>query len=1514
MMNRNKIFAMALVIFLVSSGLGITLGSTDHLQEKTSVDSDDTITKLPEPKLGYTAHDPIRIDNNSDMNQTAQDDGWGGNGSEGNPYIIEGYEIDGGGYGYAIYIGNTTDHFVVRDCYLHNASGNYDLPYFTNSGLHLYSVRNGIVDNNTASSNDVAGIYLDSSRDNTLSNNTASSNNDYGIYVYSSHENVFYNNTAKTNKNHGFLSYHSRYNTISNNTVSENRRGIYIYGGEENTLSNNTASFNKVNGIFLKSSPRSFLFNNNVVSNDFNGIYIYDVGYLKLTNNTISFNKRYGIRLDISSDNTLSNNTLIGNSIVIWGRQKHYWNTHTIDTSNTVNGKPIYYWKDRTDGTVPLGAGEVILANCEGVTVENQNVSDGSVGILLGFSDSNTICNTTISSNNVYGIYLDSSSDNTICNNTVSNNWIGVYLYSSDLISVEGNNLTENILSGILTEEASQISFFNNSISYGIDGIRLIYSENIMLYNNIIYSNDRDGIFLHLSHNNTVTKNSIYSNGRFGIFISNQADNELIENDIHNNMVGVSIGSSNRNLLMDNIIYLNDWSNVYLINSENNNIINNSMEDAGLTVYGTELTHWNTNNVSSNNTVNGKPIYYWNNVNSGTIPSDAGQVILANCQNVIVKDIVFADVSTGISLGFSDFNFIENNTVNSNSREGFYLYMSENNTIQDNNFSSNWIGSSLRGSHNNLIAENYISLNSEEGVLLTNSSNNEIYNNTISHNNADEPIPTGSFSKEVPIYQDYIYYISTFQPYFELLTTAQYVEYINVCNVSSFNISTADAGEAYDVDLGMFYDANRDGIPQVEEIVTYSGEADSNEYIEITSPENGVYILTVLGYNTANPGNIVLDINIMPNDEPAICSAGAVIKDSSENDIIGNTISYNNAGLLFNRSNYNTIYHNNFIDNSNQAYDDGDNRWNASYSTGGNYWSDYSGTDENSGPNQDQTGSDGIGDTPYTNIEGGSGAQDNYPLMEPWPGEESDTTPPVISSLSVTSITATSATVTWSTDEASDSRVNYSVNSDLTSNSTEYDPSLVTSHSITLTGLSPDTIHYFEVFSTDASGNRAKDDNSSNYYRFTTLAEDTNPPTITDLTLETPTTSDGFNFIANVTDDVGVAGVWINYRFDSGSPNNASMIKLDDNWTYELDVPSDATVLHYNYSARDVSNNWVATTDYTLDVLDNDAPSITDNSQTAGTTGDAFNFNALVTDNINVSAVHVEYWFGSDSSSSQNVSMTSSGGDTWDHQITLPANSTNSLHYVISAEDTSNNWVSIETVDISITDDDAPVADAGSDVTIDEGDTVTFDGSGSYDNVGISEYTWTFTENGTEIVLHGIDPSHTFNVSGNYTVTLTVGDEAGNEDSDTLVVNVKASASEDDEQDDEDPDDTEEDSDGDGIPDEWEEEHGLDPNDPSDADADDDGDGLTNKEEYEAGTDPNDPDTDGDGVPDGEDDDPLTPEEESGFPWWILVIIAAIVVVVLAIFFKKKKGEEEPEDMRDEFESYEEEEIEDEVI
>gem|GEM_PF-1912562 len=134
---------------------------------------------------------------------------------------------------------------------------------------------------------------------------------------------------------------------------------------------------------------------------------------------------------------------------------------------------------------------------------------------------------------------------------------------------------------------------------------------------------------------------------------------------------------------------------------------------------------------------------------------------------------------------------------------------------------------------------------------------------------------------------------------------------------------------------------------------------------------------------------------------------------SSTHDVTGNTFYWNGFGILYSgannnvitensfRENYygfyidsgtgNLVHHNDFLNNNISAVDDAANTWHNGYPPGGNYWSDYAGSDIYSGVNQDQPGSDGIGDTSFV-IDGDS--QDMYPLMAPWGSPPTDTQAP----------------------------------------------------------------------------------------------------------------------------------------------------------------------------------------------------------------------------------------------------------------------------------------------------------------------------------------------------------------------------------------------------------------------------------------------------------------------------------------------------------------------------------------
>ena len=109
---------------------------------------------------------------------------------------------------------------------------------------------------------------------------------------------------------------------------------------------------------------------------------------------------------------------------------------------------------------------------------------------------------------------------------------------------------------------------------------------------------------------------------------------------------------------------------------------------------------------------------------------------------------------------------------------------------------------------------------------------------------------------------------------------------------------------------------------------------------------------------------------------------GLVIIESSNITICGNDIRVNTLfDTFFGFVSNSSIYHNNFVNSAHVSIIDSVNVWDNGYPSGGNYWSNYSGVDLYRGSGQNETGCDGIGDTPYAIDEDN---QDNYPLMKPY--------------------------------------------------------------------------------------------------------------------------------------------------------------------------------------------------------------------------------------------------------------------------------------------------------------------------------------------------------------------------------------------------------------------------------------------------------------------------------------------------------------------------------------------------
>jgi parallel beta-helix repeat protein len=104
----------------------------------------------------------------------------------------------------------------------------------------------------------------------------------------------------------------------------------------------------------------------------------------------------------------------------------------------------------------------------------------------------------------------------------------------------------------------------------------------------------------------------------------------------------------------------------------------------------------------------------------------------------------------------------------------------------------------------------------------------------------------------------------------------------------------------------------------------------------------------------------------------------------------------------------------------------------------------------------------------------------------------------------------------------------------------------------------------------------------------------------------------------------------------------------------------------------------------------------------------------------------------------------------------------------LNVSDASGNQAT-DTCIIYVNDCTAPVADAGTDQSVDEDEMIQFDGNGSTDNVGIIWYNWSFGDGGYDFGTN-VTTIHTYTNAGDYIVVLNVSDAAGNWATDTCLV------------------------------------------------------------------------------------------------------------------------------------------------
>jgi len=358
----------------------------------------------------------------------------------------------------------------------------------------------------------------------------------------------------------GFDISYRRNVTIKNTHVTRFYYGTYLQDSSNNVLANNivTQSDTGIFGGFLTSNN---LITNNTITDNYAGIRVSG-SYNVLTNNIVT-NNNGGISLSTRSGepahNMLRNNNMTGNLYNFGARGDLSPSSliNDIDSSNTVDDKPIYYWVNRKNEAVPSDAGYVQLVNCRNITVKGLELE-----------------------NNVWGIILTNTTHSQIANNILKKNRNGIELYhASNNNNISANTVTHIVNYGIKLSRSLNNLLYNNTLTNVGCVLMCDSSSNNLLGNNTI-TNSEAGFYLLYTSNNVLTNNTITNNSKYGIQLDNSLNNVLSANTVANNSgwYGIRIRYSSGNTLYHN----NFVDNIQQVLSDNSpNVWDNGYPSGG---------------------------------------------------------------------------------------------------------------------------------------------------------------------------------------------------------------------------------------------------------------------------------------------------------------------------------------------------------------------------------------------------------------------------------------------------------------------------------------------------------------------------------------------------------------------------------------------------------------------------------------------------------------------------------------------------------------------------------------------------------------------------------------------------------------------------------------------------------------------------------------------------------------------------------------------------------------------
>ncbi|HJW97566.1 MAG TPA: NosD domain-containing protein, partial [Candidatus Bathyarchaeia archaeon] len=253
--------------------------------------------------------------------------------------------------------------------------------------------------------------------------------------------------------------------SVCNFTIQNGQTGVYVgdWGAliesSRGNVINNVITTNVDHGVFIDQS--NYTVSGNVIENNGIGLSVFSNGAVNGTfrNNDVRNNSRYNLDLNSTVYDFLD-----------------------LDTTNLVDGKPVYFWLRRLDETIPSNAGQVTLVGCSSIIVQGLDLEKNSVNVQFVKSLNCTLEDSNLSSANV-GVLLIDSRNCTVDNNTLTDCIIDLQVQGGTNNTFTGNYLWINGFCGIDFGNTANNSFYHNTLN-NLGATYTVYQAGLNIWDN----------------------------------------------------------------------------------------------------------------------------------------------------------------------------------------------------------------------------------------------------------------------------------------------------------------------------------------------------------------------------------------------------------------------------------------------------------------------------------------------------------------------------------------------------------------------------------------------------------------------------------------------------------------------------------------------------------------------------------------------------------------------------------------------------------------------------------------------------------------------------------------------------------------------------------------------------------------------------------------------------------------------------------------------------------------------